>query len=145
MIILGCRDMTIFELDNMDYILIERAKDIIKRLYEKDKHHIGSAILTKSGKIITAVHVEAYVGRITLCAEAVAIGKAISEGEKEFERIVAVRYYKENDEYKIVTPCGMCRELIYDYSPKCLVIIPFEEKLTKCSIKDLLPLKYSRD
>lgn len=58
---------------------------------------------------------------------------------------MAVRFDKEKDEVKVVTPCGMCRELIYDYSPESLVIIPFEEKIVKCSIKDLLPLKYKRD
>lgn len=74
--------MMIYELNNMDYILIDKAKEIIKRLYEKDKHHIGSAILTKYGKIITSVHIEAYVESVTLCTEAVAVGKAISEGER---------------------------------------------------------------
>ncbi|WP_144424446.1 cytidine/deoxycytidylate deaminase family protein [Paenibacillus xylanivorans] len=68
-----------------DLELIEAAKNVISRLYQEGKHHVGAAVRTRSGKIFTAVHLEAYIGRVSVCAEAIAIGKAISEGEHEFE------------------------------------------------------------
>jgi cytidine deaminase len=140
--------MNINEINEKDKELIIEAKKIIEKLYETDKHHVGSALRTKTGKIITAVNVEAYVRRISICAEAVAIGKAISDGEKEFETIVSVRQpsaEEGNGEMKLVTPCGMCRELISDYCPDAYVIVPFENNIVKCRISELLPLKYSRE
>ncbi|AAK80556.1 cytidine deaminase [Clostridium acetobutylicum] len=139
--------MNIFEIDEKDTELIVEAENIINDLYETDKHHIGCAIRTKEGKIITAVHIEAYIGRVTVCAEAIAIGKAISEGIKEFETIVAVRHPAPDELdkiIKVVTPCGMCRELISDYCQDVNVIIPYKNKVVKCKISELLPLKYSR-
>ncbi|MFJ7746779.1 cytidine deaminase [Peribacillus sp. NPDC097295] len=139
--------MKTYPLDASDYTLIEAAREKIKALYKEDKHHVGAALKTKTGKIVTAVHIEAYVGRITVCAEAIAIGKAISEGEKEFETIVAVRhpYSDEIDrDLKVVSPCGMCRELISDYAEDCLVIIEVDGEAVKTKISELLPLKYTR-
>ena len=139
--------MMTYPLQESDYTLIEAARGMIKALYEEDKHHVGAALKTKSGRIVAAVHMEAYVGRITVCAEAVAIGKAISEGEKEFDTIVAVKHpYSDeiNRELKVVSPCGMCRELISDYAEDCFVIIEVDGETVKTRISELLPLKYTR-
>ena len=81
-----------------DEQLIKAAKNAISRYYRYRKHHIGAALHTKSGKISTAVHLEANVGRVAVCAEAVVIGKAISEGENEFDTIVAVRHPNPNEQ-----------------------------------------------
>lgn len=140
--------MKVNVVDEKDKELISEAQNIIKNLYETDKHHIGCAVRTKTGKIITAVHVEAYIGRVTVCAEAITIGKAISEGEKEFDTIVAVRHPatdEEDRDIRVVTPCGMCRELLSDYAPDINVIIPYNDDIVKCKISDLLPLKYKRE
>ena len=139
--------MKTYQLQESDYPLIEAAREMIKALYEEDKHHVGAALKTKSGRIVAAVHMEAYVGRITVCAEAVAIGKAISEGEKEFDTIVAVKHpYSDeiNRELKVVSPCGMCRELISDYAEDCFVIIEVDGETVKTRISELLPLRYTR-
>lgn len=142
------KKMNVFPLTQDDYQLIEEAKSKIKDLYQDDKHHVGSALRTNSGNIVSAVHIEAYVGRITVCAEAIAIGSAISNGEKGFHTIVAVRHpYSDerNRELTVVSPCGMCRELISDYSPKCFVILEVNGELVKAEIEELIPLKYSRE
>ncbi|WP_163100774.1 cytidine deaminase [Peribacillus alkalitolerans] len=140
--------MNIMKLTEQDQELVQSAQEIIKKCYELDRHHIGAALRTKSGEIFTAVHVEAYIGRITVCAEAMVIGKAISEGFKEFDTIVAVRHPhpdEENQEINIVTPCGMCRELLSDYGNNMKVIIPFEKENGKCDISAMLPMKYTRE
>ncbi|WP_443146849.1 cytidine deaminase [Paenibacillus sp. OSY-SE] len=80
---------------------------------------MGAAIRTKTREIISAVHIEAYIGRVTVCAEAIAIGSAISSGQKNFDTILAVRhpYSDEVDRnIRVVSPCGICRELISDYA-----------------------------
>ncbi|NUU79847.1 cytidine deaminase [Paenibacillus xylanilyticus] len=136
-----------------DMELIEAAKNVIKRLYREGKHHIGAAVRTQSGRIYTAVHLEAYIGRVSVCAEAIAIGKAISEGETEFATIVAVRHPEIDPDdstetsdlqLDVVSPCGICRELISDYGKDTQVILQGEEGYTKTMIGHLLPQKYTR-
>jgi len=139
--------MQTFEVTNQDLELVEEAKRTIRRLYKLGKHHVSSSIRTRGGEVISAVHVEAYIGRVTVCAEAITIGKAISEGQDEFETIVAVRhpYPDEADEsLRVVSPCGMCREMISDYAPDCFVLLEDEGRLIKTRIEELLPLKYKR-
>jgi cytidine deaminase len=119
-----------------DQELIESAHSIITRRFKKNYHHVGAALQTKSGQIFSAVHLEAYVGRVAVCAEAIAIGMAATAGDIEIETIVAV-----NSKGQVVSPCGMCRELIGDYAPDCKVIVTEAEILT---ISELLPKKYQR-
>lgn len=79
-------------------------------LYEDDKHHVAAALRTNSDDIVSAVHIEAYIGRMTVCAEAVAVGSAVSSSHKVFHSIVAVRhpYSDEVDRtIRVVSPCGM--------------------------------------
>ncbi|EOR24083.1 MULTISPECIES: cytidine deaminase [Bacillaceae] len=137
-----------YPLTPKDYELIEEAKTKITQLYEDDKHHVGASLRTKSGNVVSAVHIEAYIGRVTVCAEAIAIGKAISDGEKDFDTIVAVRHPYSDEverELKVVSPCGMCRELISDYAPDCFIILNIDGKNVKTKISDLIPLKYTRE
>ncbi|MBK5443597.1 cytidine deaminase [Peribacillus sp. TH16] len=140
--------MKTYPLNESDYHLIAAASAKITELYEENKHHVGAALKTKTGKIVAAVHIEAYIGRVTVCAEAIAIGKAISDGEKEFDTIVAVKhpYADEVDRaLKVVSPCGMCRELISDYAEDCFVILDVNGVTVKTKIIELLPLKYTRN
>ena len=136
-----------YELLRQDQELIKAAQTIIELRYEYGKHHIGAAIRTKSGKIYSAVHLEANIGRISVCAETIVIGKAISEGDNEFDTIVAVRHPSPDEEdrsIKVVSPCGMCRELLNDYGSDIKVIYPKGDTIGKSDILDLLPWKYSR-
>ncbi len=77
----------------------------------------------------------------------IAIGSALSNGHKDFETIVAVRHPYSDEEdrrIKVVSPCGICRELISDFGPACLVIIEMNGELVKVKIEELIPLKYTR-
>ncbi len=127
------------ELSSTDLELLQAARRIIKARYKPGYHHIGAALRTRSGKVFSAVHVEATVGRIALCAEAVAIGMAAAAGDTEIETIVAV-----NRDGEVVFPCGMCRELISDYSPDARVIVPDVKGPVVVSINTLLPNKYRK-
>ncbi len=127
-----------------DEELVQASKDIIKKLYKPFWHVVGSAIRTKEGKIYSGVHLESDIGRTAICAEVVALGKAISEGESEFETIVAA-YHKETGEINVCTPCGMCRELATDYNKDINVIILRQGQLYKCKMMDLIPEKYCRE
>ncbi len=127
-------------LDPRDQQLVEIATELISKRFREDYHHIAAALRTVSGKIFTGVHVEAYIGRITVCGEAVAIGAAATGGDTEIDTIVAV-----NELGDIVSPCGMCRELISDYGPDAKVIIVRQGEPVKVPVLELLPDKYSRE
>ena len=139
--------MKTFTVHEEDFELVEAAKEKISALYEEGKHHVGAALRTKSGEIISAVHLEANVGRAAVCAEAIAIGCAISNGQKDFQTIVAVRHPhrdEANQDVRVVSPCGICRELISDYAPDCFVLLESNGQLTKTTIAVLIPFKYTR-
>ncbi len=94
------------------------------------------------------MHVEANVGRITVCGEAMAIGKSISEGDHEFDTIVAVAHPHPHEDIEkcwVVAPCGMCRELISDYGKNTNVILSYNDELVKCNVMELLPEKYTSE
>lgn len=132
---------------NPDKQLIEEAKDSIRRRYRPDWHTVGAAVRMSSGRIYTGVHLEANVGRVAVCAEAIALGKAVSDGDEEIDTIVAVYHpppESANQEIRVVAPCGMCRELIADYGSNAKVIVPNGEGVATVQISELLPGKYRR-
>jgi cytidine deaminase len=132
-------------LSNKDEELIARATEAISQRYRNDWQEVGAAMRTRDGRIVTGVNIDAYIGRIAVCAEAIAIGRAITEtGDRGIETIVAVRHPKPGEPGKIavVSPCGICRELIHD---NARVIVPDNGKTPKVvSIGELLPNKYRR-
>jgi cytidine deaminase len=136
-------------LNARDTELIEAATAAIKRRYRNDWQEVGAALRTRSGAIVTGVNLDAYLGRMAVCAEAVALGQTITElGESGIETIVAVRHPKPDESdrtIRIVSPCGACRELIWDYDRNARVIVPNGEGATAVSIGELLPKKYSRE
>ena len=135
-------------LSRKDLELIAAAREAIEKRYRDEWQEVGAALRTCDGRVITGVNIDAYLGRMAVCAEAVAIGRAITEaGDKGIETIVAVRHPKPGEADRsiaVVSPCGSCREIIHDYDAKARVIVPEDGKETVVSIADLLPNKYSR-
>lgn len=128
-----------------DKKLIQSAQDIINKRYRPGWHAIGCAMRTVTGTVHVSVNVDCNVGRIAVCAEAVAIGRAITdEGCSEIDTIVAVRKTSQDAEPIVVSPCGMCREMIPDYGSQASVIILRKGAPEKVSVIDLLPDKFSR-
>jgi cytidine deaminase len=136
------------KLDAKDQELIDAATKAIKARYRDDWQEVGAALRTRDGRVVTGVNLDAYVGRGAVCAEAVAIGTALTDkGDKGIETIVAVRHPKpgEPGDVAVVSPCGACRELIHDYDAKARVIVPNgKDGPTVTSIDELLPNKYRR-
>jgi len=98
------------------------------------KYHVGAALCTKTGRIFTGVNVENAAYPQTMCAERVAIFKAVSEGEKEFEAISVVT---DNGG----SPCGGCRQVLAEFGLDTLVLIANGkgELLKEMTVKELLP------
>src|SRR2546421_12885255 len=104
-------------LSERDQELIVAAADAIRRRYRNDWQEVGAAMRTRDGRIYTGINLDAYLGRMAVCAEAVALGRAVTEaGETGIETIVAVRHPESTEsdqDITVVSPCGSCRELIW--------------------------------
>ena len=126
-------------LSRKDHELIARAREAIRSNYDQKQHNhtVGAAIRCANGKIYVGINVYSLHGA---CAEQVAIGTAMTNGEQSFEAIVAVRG-KEGEE--IIPPCGNCRQLLHDYMPDCQVILSVCGEPRKIKAKELLPFSYS--
>ena len=118
-------------LSDRDKELIVSAGEAIKRRYRTDWQEVGAALRTRDGRVFTGVNLDAYLGRMAVCAEAVAFGRAVTEiGETGIDTIVAVRHPEPPSRQAIVvvSPCGSCRELIWDYDRNARVIVPGAER-----------------
>lgn len=119
--------------------LIKEAKSIIKLLYQKDKHTVGAALRTKSGKIFTGISINGL--KMDLCAEWSALAKALEDGESLIESIVAV-HQKKDGTFEIYPPCALCRELLITYCPNSSVILSETKSIVA---SDLLPSAWAKN
>jgi len=128
----------------LDRELIDRATALLRARYKPEWHIVGAAIRLRGGEVVTGIHLEAYVGRVAVCAEAIALGRAVAElGLSDIDTIVAVRH-ADDGETRVVAPCGMCREMISDYAPEAIVLMPAPTGFRRTAISLLLPGKYVR-
>lgn len=104
------------------------------------KYPVGSALRTKTGKIYSGVNVENAAYPHTMCAERVAIFKAISEGESEFDAIAVVTSNGGS-------PCGGCRQVMAEFGLDTIVLIADGDgKLQKeMTVAELLPEAFTPD
>ena len=115
--------------------LIDLANTARQRAYAPySKYHVGAALRTKTGRIFTGVNIENAAYPHTICVERVAIFKAVSEGEKEFE-VIAVATDNGG------SPCGGCRQVLAEFGLDTLVLIAngAGELLKEMTVKELLP------
>ena len=130
-----------------DHDLISAANDVLARHYKPFWHTVAAAIRGHDGRIWTGLHIGATVGRLSVCAEAVAFGRALLEGDGTIATAVAVRHPKPDEpdrELAVVPPCGACREMILDHCPQALVILKDDGMLVKRPVRLLLPAPYRR-
>src|SRR5579871_3530276 len=100
-------------LDGDDLELLEAAEAVLRKHYRPFWHMVAAALRSRDGRIFTGLHLGATVGRLSVCAEAVALGRALLEGDGSVECAVAVRHPKAEERVRdiaIVPPCGACRE-----------------------------------
>lgn len=115
--------------------LIDLANEARRRAYVPySKYPVGSALRTKSGRIFTGVNVENASYPQTMCAERVAIFKAVSEGETEFEVIAVVTNNGGS-------PCGGCRQVMAEFGLAAIVLFGNGkgELVKETTVSELLP------
>jgi len=102
---------------------------------------VGAALETRGGKIFTGCNVENSTYGLTVCAERVALWKAISEGESEFRRIAVVA-----DTEVLTPPCGACRQLLWEFCGDVEVILAnLRGNETRHQLKTLFPFPFDQD
>lgn len=125
--------------------IIQMAIDARKNSYSPYSHfQVGACLQTKGGKYYTGCNIENASYSATNCAERTAFFKAVSDGEKEFKRIVIVGG-RENEELEICPPCGICRQVMAEFCDiedfeVILAVSP--EKYDVYLLKELLPLSF---
>jgi cytidine deaminase len=99
--------------------LIAAARTARGRAYAPFSHfQVGSAVQAKSGRVFSGCNIENASYGLTLCAERVAIFKALSEGERGFEAVAVV-----TDTEKLTPPCGACRQIIWEFCGDAEVVL----------------------
>ena len=101
---------------------------------------VGAALETDTGEIITGCNIENATYGLTICAERVAIFKALSEGRRSFTRIAVVA-----DTADPTPPCGACRQIIWEFCGDAEVILAnLTDVKATMRMKDLLPLPFDK-
>src|SRR3984957_15061217 len=85
-------------LSDNDHALIAAANAVLERHYRTFWHTVAAAIRSRDGRIWTGVHIGTTVGRLSVCAEAVAYGRALLDGDRTIQAAVAVRHPKPEEE-----------------------------------------------
>jgi cytidine deaminase len=119
--------------------LVQAARDARTRAIASYSNFlVGAALLTGSGEIVTGCNIENATYGLTICAERVAMFKALSEGHRRFRRIVIVA-----DTADPTPPCGACRQILWEFGGDLEVILANLRRETgRYRLSDLLPLPF---
>jgi cytidine deaminase len=125
-----------------DRDLINRAEAAKNRAYAPySRFPVGAALECENGMVYTGCNIENAALSCTVCAERVAVGKAISEGHKKFKRIAI---YADSEDYCF--PCGTCRQVLREFSPDIEVLCTRSDgRYVSYRLKDLLPASFGRE
>ena len=117
-----------------------KARQMAYAPYSKFK--VGAALVTKDGKIYHGCNVENASYSVTNCAERTAFFKAVSEGEREFEKIAIVGGMEGTAAEEMCAPCGVCRQVMMEFCNAenfQIILADGKGKWIQISLKELLP------
>jgi cytidine deaminase len=112
---------------------VEEAQKLIAARTDDRYHTPAAAARANDGRIVTGVNVYHFTGGP--CAELVVIGRAVAEGVDELAQIVAVG----DRDRGVLSPCGRCRQVLFDYFPATEVLVATGPSVRSVPITDLLP------
>jgi cytidine deaminase len=114
--------------------LLKLAQEAAQRAYAPYSGiKVGAALLTEEGKTFTGCNIENASYSLAVCAEGVALYKAVSSGSTKFKELFV---YAEGCES--FSPCGACRQAFYEFSPDMQISFYWAGKLESYSIRELL-------
>ena len=121
--------------------LLEEAKKARKNAYAPySDFAVGAALLCANGRIYKGCNIENCAYSPSVCAERVALFKAVSEGESSFTAIAIVGGSQESDSLTSCYPCGVCRQVLAEFCEPSLQIITLDgEDIVETTLGELLP------
>jgi len=119
--------------------LWEAARDVRENAHAPFSHFkVGAALETTEGDVVTGCNIENATFGLTICAERVAIFKAISEKKRGFTRVCIV-----TDTARPTSPCGACRQLLWEFAGDIEVVMGnLEGVMARRSMRDLFPMPF---
>jgi cytidine deaminase len=120
-----------------DYELVERAKEARAMAHAPySSFEVGAALLARDGRVFTGCNIENSTYGLTMCAERVAIFKAVSEGVREITRVAVVADFTNP-----TPPCGCCRQMIWEFAADDaeVILANLSGDVQKFAIKELFP------
>jgi cytidine deaminase len=121
--------------------LLEAARTALESAYAPySEYRVGAAIETDDGTVYTGCNVENANYSNSLHAEEVAMGAAVSEGHRSFERLAVTSADRDG-----VTPCGMCRQTLAEFCDDDFPIVTDGEGAAEYTLGDLLPTTITRE
>lgn len=133
-----------------DEALVDHVTETNERAFDPEyfdgAHIVAAGVQTATGDVYDGVSLPASIGRASMCAEPVAVGAAVADGNRhgDLRTCVAVSYplpHHDADDPRVVPPCGPCRELLVDVDPDLRVVVPVEGERRVASAVDLLPTR----
>jgi len=121
--------------------LLEAARTALESAYAPySEYRVGAAIETTDGTVYTGCNVENANYSNSLHAEEVAVGAAVSEGHRSFERLAVTSANRDG-----VTPCGMCRQTLAEFCDDDLPVVTDGEGAAEYTLGELLPTTITRE
>jgi cytidine deaminase len=122
--------------------IIKAATETREKAYAPySRFKVGAALLTEDGKIYTGCNIENASYSHTICAERVAVFKAVCAGAKSFQAIAIVTELDDP-----ASPCGACRQVLAEFSEDMKIIMANTEgKIIISNIKELLPMAFNKN
>ncbi len=119
--------------------LVAAARKARRRAHARySNFKVGAALETADGTIITGCNIENATYGLTVCAERVAMFKAISEGHRKFTRIAVVA-----DTEAPTPPCGPCRQILWEFGGDLEVVMAnLRRETARLQLADLLPMPF---
>lgn len=123
-----------------DMSLVQKAREAQETAYAPYSHfQVGAALLTKDGRIYSGANIENSSYGLTVCAERVAVFKAVHDGVRDFQSI-AITASGAGYPY----PCGACLQVLAEFAPDIHILVADgKNQIRKYTLKDLLPLNFS--
>ena len=127
-------------MEEIDNKLADLAKEIAHKAYAPySKFRVGAALISESGNIYTGCNIENAAYPATICAEDVAVFKAISEGETKIDSIAVACIDAESD--SAIFPCGLSRQRLSEFNTDYVIVVQ-KDTFKKYTFDEILPFDF---
>lgn len=117
------------------------ARETLRNAYAPySGYRVGAAVETESGEVFTGCNVENASYGLTICAERIAVAKAVSEGHTRFRRLVVA-----TEANRAAPPCGACRQFVAEFGDEVVVCSVSSSEKRSWQLKDLIPDTFTAD